>query len=244
MNSYQNPVSSQKYLDYLESADGQTQRQILGDAILGQLPKNPRLRVLDAGCGSGWLTEELSKKFAQVQGCDSSDFLLHQAKTAHPELNLAKADLNTELPYPDEYFDIIVANMVASDVENLEKLYRNFSRIVKPGGQLVITIPNPAYAFPVGVWKRGLLGWILRQKPKLRVRPWHKFIGKNLSWKDSFSSHFYSLTDQIKNARAQAFTLADFSELRSEIDSKEFNLQYQLFRFPLFVMMSFVKRIE
>ncbi len=245
MHSYQNPETGQKYLDYLDSPDGKTQREILGDGIMGSLPDNRSLRVLDAACGSAWLTSELAKRFEQVQGFDNSEFLLHQGKQAHPELNLAKADLTGDLPYPDAYFDVVVLNMAVTDVEDLDKLYTNLSRILKPGGTLITTTPNPSYAFPVGVWKRGLLGWMFRRKPKLKVRPWSKFRnGKKLSWNNTFSHYFYPLSTQIQKAKRAGFALAQLNELWSNTDSDEFNLRYQLFRYPLFVVLTFIKRTE
>jgi ubiquinone/menaquinone biosynthesis C-methylase UbiE len=174
MNSYQNPATGQKYLEYLNSPDGLFQQKLLGDAILKHLPEDRSLRILDAACGSGWFTFELSKKFEHTQGFDSSEFLLHQAKQQHPELNIIKANLLEELPYPDNYFDVIILNMAITDVEDIAKLFSNLSRILKPNGKLITTIPNPSYAFPVGVWKRGLLRWVFRLKPVLKIRPWKK----------------------------------------------------------------------
>jgi ubiquinone/menaquinone biosynthesis C-methylase UbiE len=243
MNRYQNPKTAQKYLDYLESPDGQTQREILSAAIFEQLQNSRSLRVLDAACGTGWLTVELAKRFDQVQGFDSSEFLLRQAKQKNPELNLAKADILSELPYPDNYFDIVILNMVTTDVDDLDTLYANLARILKPEGRLITTTPNPSYAFPVGVWKRGFLGWIFRRKPTLKVRPWSKFkSGGGLSWHDTFSHYFYPLSTHIQKAKLGGFALAQFSELQSKTDSSEFNLRYQLYRYPLFTLLTFVKR--
>ncbi len=235
---------AQKYLDYLESTDGQMQRKILGDAILTTLPNIRTVRVLDAACGSGWLTYELTKRFDQVQGFDNSEFLLHRAKQIYPEINISQADATTNLPFPDDYFDIAILNMAASDVDDLIKLYRNLARVIKKNGMLLVTVPNPSYAYPVGVWKRNLWGKLFNLKPTLRIRPWNKVASKKMSWDKSYSGYFYPLSEQTKNANQAGFALTQLQEVRSETDSKEFNLQYQLYRYPLFVLLDFRKISE
>ena len=62
-----------------------------------------------------------------------------------------------------------------------------------------MTIANPYYAYPVGVWKRGLWGRLLFKKPSLKVRPYN-LMEKDFTWGKNLKPHFYKLSDQINNA--------------------------------------------
>ena len=59
MQPYQDPPTAIKYLDFLNSANGQIQQRVLTDAIFSCLPKNADAKILDAACGPGWLSANL-----------------------------------------------------------------------------------------------------------------------------------------------------------------------------------------
>ena len=243
MNYYDNNQTAKNYLNFLNSEDGTIQQEILGSAILKQLDENPSLSILDAACGSGWLTNLLSKTFNDTQGCDSSKDLISHAQKQYPSLNFKIADLGNPLPYPQESQDVIILNMAATDLSDLHTSYRNLKAVLKTNGKLIVTIPNPATSFPVGIWKRNIFDLFFGNKPKLYIRPLPK-NSKSLvtSWDHKTSTSFYySLSEHINAVTKNGFALTELCELQSKVDSQKYNMRYRLYRFPLLLLLEFKK---
>ena len=107
---------------------------------------------------------------------------------------------------------------------------------------MVATIVNPYYAFPVGVWKRGLWGRLFGRKPKLKIRPYNKFASgpKEFLWDGRFTSYFYPLSEFLNSAIKNGLSLNSYEDLAAN-DSKKFDLNYQLHRFPTILAITFKK---
>ncbi len=72
-------------------------------------------RILDLGCGSGWLSVYLSREGFKVTGIDVADHALdlgrQWAEMENLEIEFDAGDLG-DLPYPDNSFDAVVANSI------------------------------------------------------------------------------------------------------------------------------------
>ena len=98
----------------------------------------PDARVLDAGCG--WtlpFARQLAGEVAEVVGVDLGiDF-------KPPEPNVRAVEGNLEaLPFPDASFDLVMSRSVLEHLEHPEAVFREVSRVLKPGGHFVFLIPN------------------------------------------------------------------------------------------------------
>ena len=80
LDSYDNDEGAKNYLDFLESDDGQFFRKTLGDAFLARLGDDRNQKILDIACGPGWLTNEVSKTYPNIEGCDGSRLFLEHAR--------------------------------------------------------------------------------------------------------------------------------------------------------------------
>lgn len=240
MNKYVVPATAQGYIKWLGSEDGQTQKEILGSAIKTTLPAGNQT-VLDAACGSGWFTASLSQLGHNTQGCDESEALIKYAQSTYPHISFKQCSLEEPLPYPDGHFDTTILNMAIQDLNDPQKALSNLTKVIKPGGALIITIPNPAYAYPVGVWKRGIIGRLLDRKPTLKLRPEpteeYKMNKSKLSW-SNYWRPFKFYTNALPNV---GFKILETRELKSDRDSDHFSLRYQLYRYPLFLLLKCVK---
>lgn len=242
--SYDNAEGAQNYLDFLASQDGQFFRYILHDAFAKRLGENKDQKILDVACGPGWLSAEVAKTYPNIQACDGSKFLLDHARKTYPNLKFTEVDLNNRLPYEDNEFDTLIMSMAAHDVEDQVKTFTELRRILKPGGKLMLTMVNPYYAYPVGVWKRGIIGRLLVRKPRLLVRPYHWLAGKdsrNFTFNKTLECYFYKLSEHLNRITDSGFSLTHMEDLESKEDSPDYNLKYRLHRFPVIIYLEFTK---
>jgi SAM-dependent methyltransferase len=110
---------------------------------LFELVPAPGESTLDLGCGEGRVSRDLAERGHQVTGVDVSPTLLEAARAAHPEGTYVTADA-ADLPFPGHSFDLVVAYNALMDVEDLPGSVREASRVLRPGGRLVLSIVHPA----------------------------------------------------------------------------------------------------
>ncbi len=131
------------------------------------------LRVLDLGCGHGWLAGIYSTRGAVVVGVDGSQELLNVARANHPGVVFEHADLAGGLPevVSSQVFDRVVAHMVVMDIPDLVSLAASLRRCVAADGVVVVTLPHPSFFMqsPVqdpssGEWYRRVKGYLLHEE--------------------------------------------------------------------------------
>ncbi len=111
------------------------------------------LRILDAGCGEGYLSRSLAERGAEVDGVDLSAELLAVAKKQEARKPLGvcfwRADLSDLSIFPPSSFDLAVSNIVLVDVARYREAIKEIFRVLKVGGRFVFSITNPAFEAPV-----------------------------------------------------------------------------------------------
>lgn len=95
-------------------------------------------RVLDIGCGQGWLTEALRQNGAISTGVDPSRKNIEAARNKYPLADFAQMDLNSI--ESDEIYDAVCAVMVFEHIDNLKEGYEKISRLLRPGGRLLMIV--------------------------------------------------------------------------------------------------------
>lgn len=134
------------------TARGDINREWITDPVLLRFLGPVRgQRVLDAGCGSGYLARILARRGARVDGVDQSDELLAvaQADEEHSPLGIRYGRANlARLPFPSGTFDATVANFVLQDVRQLRESVREIHRTLRPGGRFAFTTTHPAFEAP------------------------------------------------------------------------------------------------
>lgn len=111
--------------------------------MLEQLPK--QARVLELGCGTGFMWAACPERIPAGWSLTLSDLSEGMLQTAWRNLVVIGRGIKFEqidaqsIPYPDETFDIVIANHMLYHVPELPKALGEIRRVLKPGGCLVAT---------------------------------------------------------------------------------------------------------
>ena len=99
-------------------------------------------KTLDVGCGEGRVSRELTACGFDVAAVDPVSRLVSAAVEAQSARNYAVASA-AELPFGNAQFDLVVAYNVLMDVEDVPAALKECRRVLRPTGQLIISITNP-----------------------------------------------------------------------------------------------------
>src|SRR6201999_3662844 len=99
-------------------------------------------RVLEVGVGTG-ISLPLYAPHLRIFGTDISEAMLAKAKSRVSEQKLSNVEglavMDAEkLEFPDDAFDVVMAQYVVSAVPNPEAALAEFARVLRPGGELII----------------------------------------------------------------------------------------------------------
>ncbi len=101
--------------------------------------RNPTTcRILNVGAGTGGTVSTLAA-FGTVDHVDISDEAIRFLQEHHVE-RVVKAD-GTSLPFPNDTFDVIVATDVLEHIQDDSAALREWRRVLRPGGKIIITVP-------------------------------------------------------------------------------------------------------
>ncbi|HXG54993.1 MAG TPA: methyltransferase domain-containing protein [Vicinamibacterales bacterium] len=94
--------------------------------------------LADIGCGSGRLWRRLAPRFSRCTGVDAVRF-----EGLPGDIDFRAADLDgPRLPLDDDLFDVVTAVETIEHLENPRALFRELTRITRPGGLVLVTTPN------------------------------------------------------------------------------------------------------
>ncbi len=136
-------------------------------------------RILEVGVGTGISLPRYSKS-CRLCGVDISAPMLRKAQERVAELNLSNVEglwvMDAEhLSFPDDSFDVVVAQYVVTTVPNPEASLDEFVRVLKPGGEIVLVSRVGAEA--------GL---------RRSLEHWFQPAARKLGWRTEFSFARYA----------------------------------------------------
>lgn len=103
--------------------------------------------VLDFGCGTGHLANYLQEHRYALTGCDIADRMVDMARSRFARVGISWVTLPARwklLPFEDCTFDAVVASSVFEYVDNMDAIFAELRRVLRPGGVLIFNVPNPA----------------------------------------------------------------------------------------------------
>ena len=100
-------------------------------------------KILDLGCGTGWLTKRLEKVGNHLLGLDISPQTVKQLKKKGITAYVCNLELD-KWPIKGNSFDTVVAAEIIEHLLDPDQFLKNIRRVLKNGGQLILSTPNTA----------------------------------------------------------------------------------------------------
>jgi ubiquinone/menaquinone biosynthesis C-methylase UbiE len=123
------------------------------DILLSALPLTlAGMDVLDIGCGEGLITRAVAARGAAALGVDPTAALIEHAQAAERTQPVGatyrRDDGATLSSVESGTTDWVTAGLSLNNVPDLDSAIGSISRVLKPGGRLVFTVPHPCFDAP------------------------------------------------------------------------------------------------
>lgn len=212
------------YLDRVSSPEGRIFLQFT-EAVWKVVGDVRRKRVLDLGCGPGWMTRALCDGGARVRGIEGSTQMLQQARKICPEVEFVQHDLSLGLPYPKRSFNLIVSHMLVTAIPTVRDLFRDVRRCLTRRGRFVFSLRHPCFYNFAASREDG------------NGRPFRKVTGylEPAVWRvtvfEGGHNHYHrSLTDYFQALRDSGLAVTAFVEPRTDPGADEPDATLRSFR--------------
>lgn len=208
-------------------------------------------KVLDAGCGNGYLSRLLSKKGAEVVGIDISRRAIEMAKGMEDRVKMGieyyVGSVSNLSLFEDSGFDIVVSNIVLPGIQDIDAAINEFYRVLRAGGKLVISLLHPCFSTPK------VRGWIRKPIDSDKPEDWihwkvDRYFERTIEeWKYLGLSPVYSfhrpLSDYMTSLIRAGFVITDFEEPRPDtsVVREHYRELTGYLRIPFFLIIGAVK---
>lgn len=106
------------------------------------LPAGVGGTAVDAACGTGRHALRLRERGYRVVGVDANESMLRIARAKVPDATFHRGDL-TSLPIDDAAADLVTCALALTHVRDLAPVLIEFARVLRPGGQVVVSDMHP-----------------------------------------------------------------------------------------------------
>lgn len=146
---------------------------------------------LDGGCGHGSLVYQMSEmQAASVTGVDLEPCPPPEMIAGIKNIEFVKASL-ASLPFPDNKFDLVVSSGVLHHTTDPGKCFKEMTRILKPGGTLILGVYGKHGLFPWYLSLARIFTVVLPLMPKSFVVFWINLFKLDPIWRYQLLDYLY-----------------------------------------------------
>ncbi|MFW9921129.1 MAG: class I SAM-dependent methyltransferase [Candidatus Thorarchaeota archaeon] len=124
-------------------------RYVIDPALMKLIGDVSGHRILDAGCGNGYLSRKLARLGATVTGVDFTSPFIDYCKRRESENPLGctfiQASLDDLSFFDEKMFDLVVSNIVMVDVVNFKQAFREICRVLTDDGRFIWSNTHPVF---------------------------------------------------------------------------------------------------
>ncbi|HEU4684003.1 MAG TPA: class I SAM-dependent methyltransferase [Nitrospira sp.] len=134
------PIGAPDYFQYYDRLR-QANESVEFSYDLHEYKQHKGHRVLDVGCGNGYVLSRYAKEGADVYGVDLTETGIRLCRQRfalsdlHGQFTVGSAE---DLPYPDNAFDVVCSMGVLHHTPDTAKAVAEVFRVLKPGGRLIV----------------------------------------------------------------------------------------------------------
>ena len=222
-------------------------REILNPCVEQLLGNVKGKKLLDAGCGEGYLARYYAQLGAHVTGVDISEKLIDISKKVTEEAQIDASfqvgDI-CKLGFQNDSFDLILCNLVLLNISCLQDALSEFYRVLKPEAVLVYSIVHPAFNFyGPGSWEMSEKDTETRRRKGIYFKVDHYFEEKEYQkyWKSRQGEKFpvpisffhRTLSTYYNSVITSGFIVTDLAEPKPVSDDEFFERER---RVPFFLV--------
>jgi ubiquinone/menaquinone biosynthesis C-methylase UbiE len=140
-----------KWYDKIVGEEGSYyHKEIIVPKLLEELGSIKDKKILDLGCGQGFFCRILSGKGANVVGIDLSKNLINLAKKypSNKKINYYVANAEDLSFLENNSFDFIISILSLGNIKNIDKVFNEIYRLLKPNSKFYFIIMHPCFRIP------------------------------------------------------------------------------------------------
>lgn len=128
-------------------------RMFTNKAILDILKELPVYKILDCGCGEGWLTRNMTEIGKKSVGIDATKELVNHAKNNGPEsfYQISFEEVSAGKKIPENPFDAAVFNFCLYQKKGIHKLLKKVKKSIAKNGFVIIQTMHPFFLLHLGL---------------------------------------------------------------------------------------------
>lgn len=128
-------------------ADGANSNRLSREAFYGHVDfLKHGMKLLDLACGDGFDFAFYKKSGVDIYGLDASEELLKIAEKRKLAVEL-KNGLFENVPFEDKYFDVVVSKYAIMTSADMEPVFKEIHRVLKPCGMMMYLVTHPFRQF-------------------------------------------------------------------------------------------------
>lgn len=245
-------INAEAFSDLIDGVGTPHQRKILNPCVERLLGDVKGKKLLDAGCGEGYLARYYAKKGAFVTAIDLAQRLIETSEQLSVDEKISVDYRVDNVCYiesvPNAEFDIILSNLVLLNVPCVDDAIKEFHRVLKLRGIIVFSVVHPAFNFyGPGSWEMGEKDPETKRREGLYFKVDRYFEEEEYEryWKTRHGEKFpepisffhRTLSTYLNSLSNAGFRLLEFAEPRPTDEDQFFNRERRIPFFAVFKAM-------